>query len=307
MKDAFIEKNFSPDSLDLISVINRILDKYADMHYKLSLRQVYYQLVAGDLIPDKWRDKDTGSTNNFRAYKNVGSLVSDARQAGYIDWAMIEDRGRETVTPNHWKSPADIVKAAAEQYRIDKWEEQPVHVEVMVEKDALSGILEPVCRSLDVSLTANKGYSSSSSMYEIGQRLAELHDNGTELVILYLGDHDPSGLDMGRDVQERLCLYSRLGESDVDVQRIALNMDQIRRWNPPVNPVKDSDARSGAYHAAYGDNCWELDAVEPAQLAKLVTDAVHSRLDIPMWNAAVRREEKMRQDLQDFADTYQEE
>src|SRR6185369_10539864 len=114
---------------------------YRRQGYRLSLRQLYYQLVARALIE-----------NSEKSYKNIGNLVSDARQAGLIDWDMIEDRGRETVSVSHWDSPADIVRSAAYSFRIDKWADQPWHVEVMVEKDALSGVLGPVCRRLDIAI-----------------------------------------------------------------------------------------------------------------------------------------------------------
>ena len=123
------------------------------------------------------------------------------RLAGLLDWNMIEDRGRETVLPAAWTSPAEIVRAAAKQFRVDRWKHQPCHVEVMVEKDALSGILEPVCNELHVRFTANKGYSSSSALYEAGKRIAyaRFHEN-RQVHIFYLGDHDPSGIDMTRDI-----------------------------------------------------------------------------------------------------------
>jgi hypothetical protein len=259
----------------------------------LSLRQLYYQLVARDYIE-----------NSQRSYKNLGNLVSNARQAGLVDWSMIEDRGRETVIPSHWNNPAEIVQAAASQFRIDKWAHQPFHIEVMVEKDALSGVLEPVCRELDIGITANKGYSSSSTMYEIGKRIARMLKCGKKVCILYLGDHDPSGIDMTRDVQERIQLYSRI--ASVEVDRLALNWSQIELWTPPENPAKETDARYGAYAAQYGESSWELDAIEPTQLAQLVSVAVLTRRDPELWDQAVEHEKTMRSQLYKFAETYEE-
>ena len=292
MKELFIVHNFSPASSGLIDIVNGILEEYEIQGFRLSLRQLYYQLVARDYIP-----------NTQRSYKNVGSLVSNARQAGLIDWDMIEDRGRSTVTTSHWSNPGEIVRAAARQFRIEKWADQPYHIEVMVEKDALSGVLEPVCRQLDIGITANKGYCSSSTMYEIGRRLDyHRHQNGKEICVLYLGDHDPSGIDMTRDVEERLQMYSRF--HGVEVVRLALNWDQVEQWQPPENPAKETDARFAAYQAEYGDSSWELDAVEPAQLASLVQDAVMTRRDIDLWSKAVEEENRMRSELEEFADNY---
>ncbi len=291
MKEAFVSKGFNPASLKMIALANAILDEYRAQNFRLSLRQLYYQLVARDYIP-----------NNQRSYKNLGNLISNARQAGLIDWEMIEDRGRETVTPAHWENPAQIVEAAARQFRIDKWEDQPWHVEVMVEKDALSGVLEPVCRSLDVGITANKGYSSSSTMYEIGKRLAQQSSQGKRIRVLYLGDHDPSGIDMTRDVEERLKMYSRL--YDIEVVRLALNYDQVQQWQPPENPAKETDARYDRYVDEYGASSWELDAIEPRTLADLVTNSVNELLDQDQYDRAVEKERSMRAELLEFANTY---
>lgn len=291
MKEAFITKNFSSQSLETIELVNAILDEYRSQDFRLSLRQLYYQLVSRDYIP-----------NTQRSYKNLGSLVSNARQAGLIDWDMIEDRGRETVAPPHWDNPSQIVNAAAEQFRIDKWEDQEWHIEVMVEKDALSGVLEPVCRQLDIGITANKGYCSSSTMYEIGKRIREKGRDGKSVCVLYLGDHDPSGIDMTRDVEERLKLYSDIEE--IVIERLALNWDQIEQWRPPENPAKETDARFKAYAEEFGESSWELDAVEPAQLAELVRSAVAEHRDDDLWTQAIEKETEMRQWLRSFADTY---
>ena len=292
MKEKFIEKKFSDTSLDTIAQITAIVQEYARQGYTLSVRQLYYQLVARDLIP-----------NNIQSYKRVVDLVSNARLAGLIDWNMIEDRGRETITPPMWESPAQIVRAAADQFAIDRWADQDWHVEVAVEKAALEGVLIPVCRELGIRFTANRGYGSQSLLYEIGKRIERKSYNSSKsILIFYLGDHDPSGIDMTRDVRERLSLFSRLG---VEVERLALNMDQIEQWNPPENPAKQTDSRSGAYIAEFGESSWELDAVDPATLGGLVRAAVERVRDDDRYSAALERERNMREELERFADEYE--
>lgn len=295
MKQAFIKKKFSAESYALVKTVNEILEEYRKQNFRLSLRQLYYQLVARDIVP-----------NTVQSYKRIGGIVSDARQAGMVDWEMIEDRGRETVAVAHWRNPAEIIRSAAHQFRIDKWENQSHHVEVMVEKDALSGVLEPVCSELDIPITANKGYSSSSTMYAIGQRLAKLSEDGKEITVIYLGDHDPSGIDMTRDVEERLTMYSELETKEIQVIRLALNMPQIEEWGPPENPAKQTDSRFEAYSVKYGNSSWELDAVEPRQLAGLVRGIVLQRRDDDRWTDSVATEKRMRADLLAFANTYEE-
>ncbi|MBN1535219.1 MAG: hypothetical protein JW908_00700 [Anaerolineales bacterium] len=290
MKEQFIEKRFKPESLQKIDLINSILAEYAAEGYDLSLRQLYYQLVARGYIE-----------NSERSYKRTGDLLNNARLAGLVDWNMITDRGRHTVFSTHWDNPAEIVEAAADQFAIDKWENQDYHVEVMVEKQALEGVLIPVCRELDIRFTANKGYSSSSTMYDIGKRLLGKYGNH-EIIVFYLGDHDPSGIDMTRDVEDRLKLFADI--NDIQVERLALNWDQIEQWQPPKNPAKETDARFKQYRRRYGESSWELDAIEPRILAELVKTAVWKYRDLDKWKEAVNREDEMRRELQKFVDNY---
>jgi len=293
VKQAFIERDFRDDKLQLLQTINAILDSYKAQGYDLTLRQLFYQLVSKDIIP-----------NNQKEYKTLGTLVNDARMAGLIDWDMIVDRGRKTESPSHWDSPADIIEAAARSFAIDKWEGQSNHIEVMVEKQALEGVLIPVCRRLDVNFTANKGYSSQSMMYRIGQRLKRLYKNDDKRIhILYLGDHDPSGLDMDRDVEERLSLFSG---HPVTFERLALKYSQVEELRPPENPAKLTDSRADKYIEQYGDSSWELDAVEPKALDQLVTEAVQALRDPDLWDKMVAVERKMKEELYTFAEDYRQ-
>lgn len=293
MKEKFVDKTFSPESEATIVQLNRIISDYAAKGYRLSLRQLYYQMVARDLVE-----------NTLQSYKRMGDLVSNARLAGRIDWEMIEDRNRETITPPMWSSPDQIVEAAAAQFAIDRWQDQAWHIEVMVEKAALEGVLIPVCRRLGIRFTANRGYSSSSTMYETGKRLERMSGiHGKRICILYLGDHDPSGIDMTRDVLDRLNLFSG-GYQLVEVQRLALNYDQVEALHPPENPAKTTDSRAAKYIAEFGESSWELDAVSPEQLAQLVTEAVVSLRDEDAWQHALAAEDAMRKELQGFVKSY---
>jgi len=292
MKEFFVGKRFRTETLELIDLCNDILDNYAQQGFDLSLRQLYYQLVSKDLIP-----------NSQKSYDRLGNVVSDARLAGLLDWDMIVDRGRGTVANSHWDDPAQIIRAAVNSFRIDKWEDQPYHIEVMVEKQALEGVIVPTCSKLDVNFTANKGYSSQSFMYRKGKHLEEMARMGKKIIVLYLGDHDPSGLDMDRDVVERLRMFS---STHLDISRLALLPSQIRKYNPPPNPAKMTDKRAHKYIQVHGKVSWELDALEPAVLSGLVEDAVKDFRDEPLWKSACARENKMREDLVKMADYYSE-
>lgn len=309
-RHCYISKEFRPDSYQWVQRIVGICENYRQQGYRLSLRQVYYQLVAHHGLPNK-----------ETSYKNIGSLLTDARLAGLVDWDLIEDRNRETVTNPHWDSPADIVESCAKQFRINLWDTQPVHVELMVEKAALEGVLEPVCKRWDIPFTSNRGYSSSSAMYENGQRMLSAMDEGKPVVILYFGDHDPSGIDMVRDVEDRLLLFTEEGQYSRDdggvvsleneaangmpmltVKHMALTTAQVRKYNPPPNPAKMSDSRAGGYIRAHGYESWELDALEPRVLAQLADDGISEYVDSEHWAAAESLQQQHRDTLRSMAD-----
>lgn len=312
MKEGFINKKFGASAIELIDRMNSIMDDYEGQGYNLSLRQLYYQLVSKNVVP-----------NTEESYKRVGNILSDARLAGMVDWEMIVDRGRETTSNQHWDSASQILDACARSFRYDLRSNQPWHIEVMVEKQALEGVLEPVCKRLDVAFSANKGYGSSSFFYEIGKRLEPILDNGRNVCVIYLGDHDPSGIDMTRDVSERLKMFSGYCEWDEDdkefgksgrydenqvfaVERLALNMDQVEYYGPPPNPAKLTDSRATEYIKKFGLTSWELDALEPSVLDDLVTDMVNRYTDGNLWDAAISRQSVTRSKLHDLALTFKE-
>ena len=259
-KIAYIEKKFKPESLALIEKINGVINEYSRQGFSLTLRQVYYQMVARAIIP-----------NSERSYKNLGNLISEARLAGLIDWQAIEDRTRNLRANSHWSTPGSVIDSAAYSYHLDHWAGQENYVEVWVEKDALIGIVGQICRELDVSHFSCRGYVSQSEMWEAARRLRRRNDNGQHIVLLHLGDHDPSGKDMSRDIVDRLQIFETY---DVEFHRLALNMDQIEEYGPPPNPAKLSDSRAAGYIEKYGRESWELDALEPQVISDIIREHV---------------------------------
>jgi len=290
MRELFIDKEFKPESMRLVGLISGILDEYLREGYRLTVRQVYYQLVQSNAVP-----------NDRNSYNRVKELISDARLAGYLDWNAIEDRGRKPYEVTTWESPEHIIRAATERFKIDKWEDQPNHVEVMIEKDALSGIFLPVCEKWDVPFHANKGFSSSSALYHLGKKIQACNKH---VYIIYAGDHDPSGVQMSQDLLDRLQMFS---QSRITVMRIALTMKQIERYNPPPQFAKTQDTRTPAYVSRFGtDKCWELDSLKPRILAEMTEKAIISLMDMDKWQKAVEREDDMKDHLQNIVDSLSE-
>lgn len=173
-------------------------------------------------------------------------------------------------------------------------------------------------------------------MWVAGQRVRGAVAEGRHVKIIHLGDHDPSGVDMSRDVSDRLHLFGdyhmvrdaakrypqRGGESvadwvarlrgktdefgSIEVERIALNMDQIRQYNPPPNPAKITDSRAAGYIDEHGSQSWELDALDPDVLTALIEASIVEHLDRELFDEQVRRQETERLELKQVAARYGE-
>lgn len=282
MKIAYAAKNFRDGSLRIIEQANDIIEEYIAQGFDLTLRQLYYQFVSRDLI-----------ANTQKEYKRLGSIINDARLAGLIDWDSLVDRTRNLRELAHWTSPGAIVSSCASQYRIDKWARQPIRPEVWIEKDALLGVITEVCQDLDVPFFSCRGYVSQSEMWAAGQRAEARMDDDQPTLIIHLGDHDPSGIDMTRDINDRLEMFM----GGLEVKRIALNMDQVDQYTPPPNPAKLTDSRIGAYIAEFGSESWELDALEPQVLVDLIEETVMAVRDEDLWEEAEGEELEARKTL----------
>lgn len=291
-------------TLEVIEKANEIIDAYTAQGYNLTLRQLYYQFVSRDLIANKQNE-----------YKRLGDIVSKGRRWGMIDWNAIVDRTRNLQSLGTWESPSAIVDAVAAQFRYDRWLAQPNYVEVWFEKDALMGVFERVAHRYRLPFFSCRGYTSDSEVWGAAQRLRAVQKGSARLfhepiephprkvTILHFGDHDPSGIDMTRDIRDRLSLF---GASGVHVHRMALNFDQVEQYNPPPNPAKETDARFAGYQALHGDESWELDALEPSVLAGLVENEVEDLIDRPLWREWETREKRTRAELGCISDAYDE-
>lgn len=275
--------NISEARLALIETANRIIQDYRAQGYTLTLRQLYYQHVAKGLIE-----------NTERSYKNLGNLVNDGRMAGLIDWYAIEDRGRGTSSVYSQEDEQECLRGLEYHYALNYWERQQTHVEVWVEKEALASVIQRTADKFKVPWLACKGYLSASEAWRAGQRFEEAEDKGFRTVIIHLGDHDPSGIDMTRDNRDRVQLF---GGANVTLKRIALNMDQVDQYAPPPNPTKVSDSRAADYISRFGHTCWELDALEPRVLDGLISAELEALIDRDVWNRTKAEEQEGREAL----------
>jgi hypothetical protein len=307
----------------IIRLAEDIAASYQQQGYDLTLRQLYYQFVARGHIP-----------NSQAEYNRLGTVINKARMAGLFDWDYITDRTRNLKSLAHWDDPAHAIYSIADQYRNRLWDRQPNRVEVWVEKEALAGVIGQVAERHDVAYFACRGYVSASELWGAAQRLGGYMRKGQDVTVLHLGDHDPSGIDMTRDIEDRLRLIINhdnvvaavaqarrspaaalvqdnedlwraeitgqahdigRGYGTLDINRIALNMDQVEEYDPPPNPAKLTDSRVDGYIAAYGESSWELDALDPAVLDALIEDHIEALKDQDLWEQALAEQEAGRE------------
>jgi hypothetical protein len=303
-KITYEHRNFRPDGRSVLDTADLICADYARQGYRLTLRQLYYQFVARNSFPDAWfvtLPDGSRTKNHDKNYKRLGELVSSGRISGMIDWAHITDTGRSpSGGDSGYDSPGDLVATDAAAYRVEHWTGQPEYTEVWVEKEALHDVISQAARRWDVTSFACKGYTSQSAMHDAAIRFRLKAREGKKCTLIHLGDHDPSGIDMTRDIEDRLALF----RASITVDRIALNMDQIERLNPPPSPAKVTDSRATEYIENYGEDSWELDAIEPAELDSLVENAILEHLDQGMREARIAVEEEGKRLLRALGDNW---
>lgn len=294
-KIKFREIKMGANNKKRLGQINAIIEEYQEQDYVLTLRQLYYQLVSRDIIPNKQTE-----------YSKLSTILKEGRMAGIVDWDAIEDRLRKPSTPGSWESPADILDTAAQAFMLPRMADQRNYIEVWVEKDALSGVLKRVTEKYHIPILVNRGYSSASSMYDSFKRFDSAQDRSQDVHILYLGDFDPSGIDMIRDIEARTreFIEGQYGDPyafNFTVTPIALTRQQIRDYSPPPNPAKMSDPRAGGFVAEHGRTSWEVDALRPEVLNQILTDEIINLIDEDMYDNIVSQESDMRKKLHNLS------
>ena len=212
----------------------------------MTVRQIFYQLSTRGLI-----DKTEAE------YKQtVGRLTATMRLEGDLPFYWIADNSRWMRKPRTHSSLKNMLDITASAYRRALWDDQDVYVEIWLEKDALSGVVYPVTSQWDVPLMVTRGYPSLTFLHDAGDILG---CEDREVFLYYFGDWDPSGLDIARNVEERLHEFSDY--ADINFERIAVTPEQVHQWNLPTRPTKKTDTRSRSFKGA----SVELDAIPPSE------------------------------------------
>lgn len=293
MKIEYRKAKLSRGNKERLVTINEIIEEYKELGYTLTLRQLYYQLVSKDIIP-----------NSDKEYDKLGVLLKEGRMSGQVDWDAIEDRLRKPSGYLQFESIKQRVETSAYNYALDRMQDQKVYIETWVEKDALSAIINRACAHYHIPTMVNRGYSSVTAMHDAFQRFHWQINNNKKCYILYVGDHDPSGLDMIRDIKDRLIEFDDDFNYDwyFEILPIALTKSQIKTYNPPPNPAKITDTRASNYIEIHGDSSWEVDALRPEVLEALIKSTIENLVDIEKINGILEKEESDKQKLRELID-----
>ena len=277
----------------LVSASLEVFDQYDTA---ITLRQLYYRLVARLLIP-----------NTINSYKRLSRVLVKAREQGDVPINCLEDRSRRILgrgdtgfdsAEEYLKSKLTSLQDSWKGFTMPMWDDQPKHVLISLEKDALSRLVSRVANNYSVRTFPTRGYPSFSYVQGMAKYM-ETRLEGKHVVILYFGDFDPSGIDIERDLEDRL---SRYGAKDFSVTRIALTSDQIKQYNLPPMPVKRSDARAESFMAEHGDKSVELDALDPNLFQKIVEKSIRSNINVRRWNKKIRKINELKEWIKDKLD-----
>lgn len=229
-------------------------------------RGIGYKLFTRGLIPSMSRNE----------MQRVYRLLKLAREQGDIPWSWIVDETRSLERVSTWDDPEQYARAVAISYRRDFWNQQPVRVEVWSEKGTVRGVLEPVLDHYAVGFRVMHGFSGATTVHSVSQ-----DSDGRDLVALYVGDFDPSGLFMSEeDLPRRLADY---GGGHVTLRRIAVMRDQVKGLSSFPATDKRKDPRYKWFRSNHGDRCWELDAMDPNDLRDCVEAEIRSLIEPEAW------------------------
>ena len=287
-KIAYEERRFAAKTALVIDQANEIMREYDSM----TLRALYYQFVARNYME-----------NTIRNYKKLGDIIRNARMAGKIDWDFMTDRTRSLYGYTTYDGIGQAFRHASYSYKEDLHHDQFNYIEVWCEKDALTGTINRPCNERRINYFPTKGYPSISALKDAADRFQHQIDMGKNVIILYLSDLDPEGIAMPKTVQET---FYTMGVA-VDIERIGLTLEQVRRYNPPSSVAKATSSRLQDYIDEIGtDEVWELDALSQDVTRALIADRLDELIDQDRFSTAKRKESQSKQRMQDIAERMNE-
>ena len=268
-------------SLELLTQVQEIINSY---DFALTLRQIYYQLVARQIIP-----------NEQRYYKKLSRLCVAGRDEGILPEEGFADRLREVDKLSSWSDLNEFMQTVKRSYRKDRWQNQDNYLEIWTEKDALRSVLTEITYQYDVALMVARGQLSRTEVYRTAGRYKA--QSGKKCYLYYCGDFDPSGLSIYDSIKKRVMDFG----VSINFKRIALTQEQIEKYQLPSDPAKQSDPNYNKFVSIYGsDMVVELDSLPPDVLRKIIEDCILQNIDEGHLMWILRKEKTERGRLNKF-------
>jgi len=268
---------------DIAKLCDQIMEIAQEIQ-PFSVRQMFYQLSSAGLCRKVEKD-----------CKNVaGRLLKKLRYEGRMPFDWIVDNTRWMRKPDSWSSLESMLHEQKKLFRRSLWLEQPAYVEVWVEKDALSGILYQVTQQWDVPLMSVRGFSSISFLHSAAESFETIDK---PIFVYYFGDHDPSGLSISKNIEQKLRAWAP--NSEIHFEKIAVTPEQIERYGLPTRPTKKTDSRSKNFKGESVD----LDALSPNTLRQLCENCITQHIDIDRYDRTVAIEKLERETLYTIIDS----
>jgi hypothetical protein len=266
-------------TIELVRAMARIAHECAP----ITGRGVGYKLFTQKLIPSM------GCADMQRVYR----LLKEEREYGTIAWEAIVDETRGIEIAASWANPEEFAEEMTAGYRRSFWNEQPKRCQVWSEKGTVRGLLKPVLNRYGVGFNAVHGFTSATEAWNVSR-----DNDGRELVVLYVGDFDPSGLCMSEvDLPKR---FKEYGGNHITLKRIALTGEHV--LDLPSFPASDKakDTRFKWFTGRYGDSCWELDALDPNVLRERVEKEIKSLIEPVAWARCSQVNAAEKKNLEEF-------
>lgn len=288
--------DITPAKAPFVKALKRIVRDLKEF-WPLSIRQIHYGLLNDP--PLKHASKaDSGYRNDLASYKSADELLVRMRLVDADHWAYIPEEAidDETRPVTIWDVHRDVssyisgeVNAFLKGYSRNLMTSQPNHIEIVVEKNTVAGIVRPISQDLTIPMTSGRGYSSLPPRAAMARRFAV---SGKEkLIVVMVSDFDPEGEDIASSFARSM--RDDFGIAKIEAVKAALTDRQVKSLKlPPVFEVKETSSRAKSFVDKHGSNVWELEAVAPLKLQEIVRECVLGAVDVDALNREEHAEEE---------------
>jgi hypothetical protein len=223
--------------------------------------------------------------NCLECYHDLCNLLTRARLEQRIPWECITDETRPVLT---WAVHADVqgfIRAELDGFLKNYWRDyqrsQPCHLEIVGEKMTLLGTIKPVAAEYCIPMTIGRGFSSLDPRHKMVERFER--SGKDKLVVLILSDFDPEGEEIAHSFARSI--RDDFSIDNLEPIKVALTSDQVAAHNlPPIMQAKERSSNFGRFNAKHGKDVWELEALPPTELQRILTEAIDSVLNLDLFN-----------------------